>query len=105
MKEIVAVPSLLPHMPTDTLRPGSPNLTDLEKLIETNSREREDLLSRESTLRQELREIISQKTPSNLFEQARDRERQCRADLTRNLEQYDVLIEKWAEEGMKAFHR
>lgn len=80
---------------------ASPDVQDLEDLIQANSDHRQRLLERESVLRSELRSIIQKKGSTAAFEDVRTREREARAELTRNLEQYDVLVEKWAAEGAK----
>ena len=85
----------------ETSPTGSPDLQDFERLIEKNAEERRQLIERDWRLRNELREIVRKKLPNDRFEEVRNCEREARAEITRNLEQYDVLVEKWAAEATK----
>ena len=76
----------------------SPDISDFERLIDQNWNERKRLIDREWELRTELQSIIREGMSSAIFEEIRGRERESQADLSRNLEQYDGLVEKWAEE-------
>jgi hypothetical protein len=76
----------------------SPGIPEIERLIDQNCKERDQLIEQESGLRAELQSIIRKRMPVEDFEELRARERETRAGLSRNLDQYDVLMEKWAEE-------
>lgn len=80
----------------------SPDISEFERLIDQNWNERKRLIDREWELRSELQAIIQQGMPAEHFEEVRTRERGSRSDLARNLDQYDVLVEKWAEEVSRA---
>jgi hypothetical protein len=82
-------------------KPQSPDLPEFERLIDRNWEERKRLLEREWELRRELQSIIRRGMSAEEFEEVRARERESRAELSRNLDQYDVLVEKWAAEAMK----
>jgi hypothetical protein len=79
----------------------SPDMPEFERLIDQNCNERKQLLEREWQLRDELQTIVRQKMSSEKFAEVRARERETRAELSRNLDQYDVLMEKWAAEATK----
>ena len=79
----------------------SPDISEFERLIDQNWNERKRLIDREWELRTQLQSLLTQGTPSK-FEEVRALERVSRADLARNLDQYDVLVEKWAEEVSRA---
>jgi len=76
----------------------SPDISEFERQIDQNWNERKRLIDREWELRTELQSIIRHGMSSATFEEIRARERESRANLSRNLDQYDVLVEKWAEE-------
>jgi hypothetical protein len=74
-------------------------MPEFERLIDENCRERKRLIDREWELRAELQALIRNGTSGDAFEEVRGRERESRAELSRNLDQYDVLMEKWAAES------
>jgi len=79
-------------------RDESPDISEFERLIDQNWNERKRLIDREWELRSELQSMIRPGMSAEEFEDVRGRERESRAELSRNLDQYDVLVEKWAEE-------
>jgi len=79
-------------------RDESPDISEFERLIDQNWNERKRLIDREWELRSELQSIVRKGMSSEKFEEVRGRERESRAGLSQNLDQYDVLVEKWAEE-------
>ena len=79
-------------------RDVSPSMSEMERLIDENGNERKRLIDREWELRSELRSIMRPGMSGECLEEVRGRERASRADLSRNLDEYDVLVEKWAEE-------
>src|SRR4051812_40111325 len=79
----------------------SPDILEFERLIDQNCKERQQLIEKESELRAELQSIIRKRMSVERFEEVRAREREARAELSRNLDQYDVLVEKWAEESSR----
>jgi hypothetical protein len=79
----------------------SPGILELARLIDQNFQERKDLIDKEWQLRTELQMIVQRKMSSQKFEEVRAREREARAALSRNFDQYDVLVEKWAAEASR----
>ena len=79
----------------------SPDISEFERLIDQNWNERRKLIDREWELRAELHTVIQGGTSAEKFEEVRSRERESRAELSRNLDHYDVLVEKWAAEAIK----
>jgi hypothetical protein len=79
----------------------SPDIFELERLVDENWNERKRLIDREWELRTELQSVIRRGMDAAKFEEVRARERESRAALSRNLDQYDDLIENWAERVVK----
>jgi hypothetical protein len=79
----------------------NPDISEFERLIDENWNERRHLIDREWELRGELQSVIHAGVTAEKFEEVRGRERESRAELGRNLDQYDVLVEKWAAEAIK----
>jgi hypothetical protein len=89
----------------DQPSPDSPDISEFERLIDHNCKERKELIDMECQLRAELQTIIQGHASPEKFEDVRGREREARAALSRNLDQYDVLMEKWLEEASRIpFH-
>ena len=74
----------------------SPDISEFERLIEENWNERMRLIDREWELRTEVQTIIRPGMSPSKFEEIRAQERETRASLTRNIDQYDHLVTDWA---------
>ena len=78
-----------------------PNAATLQQRINQNGVERKQLLKAESEMRNEIQSLLCKRKTREQFEVAAARGRAMKADLTRNGDEYECLIEQWAAE---AFH-
>jgi hypothetical protein len=78
-----------------------PDISDFERRLDHNWNERKHLAETEFDLRSEIQSLVQQAASRERFEDARGRERECRAALARNNEAYDTLMEGWAAATFK----
>lgn len=76
-------------------------ISSLVPLLDENWNERKHLSETEFELRTEIQSLLQQGDSPDQLEEARGRERTCRASLSRNNDEYDSLINKWAAEAFK----
>jgi hypothetical protein len=74
---------------------------DFEHRLDENWNERKRLTEVEFELRSEIQLLLQQGNSGDQFQEARVRERECQAKLTRNNGEYDQLIEGWAAAALK----
>ena len=75
---------------------ASPDISSFETLLNDNWNERKRLVEDEFDLRSEVQSLLLTGDSREAFESTRGREKECRAALTRNDEEYHSLIERWA---------
>ena len=78
-----------------------PDAATFQQRIDQNGEERKQLLEAESKLRSEIHSLLCKEQSREQFEVAAARGRAMKADLTRNSDEFECLIEQWAAE---AFH-
>jgi hypothetical protein len=77
---------------------ASPDISSFETLLNDNWNERKRLVEDEFELRSEVQSLLLTGDSREAFATTRSREKECRAALTRNDEEYHSLIERWAAE-------
>jgi len=66
--------------------------------LDDNWNERKHLVEREFQLRSITEELIEKSAPRDEIDNARRQEAECRAALTKNSDQYEVLVTAWIGE-------
>jgi len=79
-----------------------PDISGLEPLLDQNWNERKHLVETEFELRVKVQSLLQRGGSADKVEEARGQERQCRASLARNNDEYDSLINKWSAEAFKS---
>ena len=74
----------------------SPDRNAYDNELDENWNERKRLIEREFELRFKVQEALLKAAPT--FEQIREEERSCKADLARNDQVYESLILRWSGE-------
>ena len=77
------------------------DIATLEPLLDENWNARKHLVETEFDLRGEIQSLLLQGASLAKFEEARGREQACRVALSRNNDEYDSLINKWAAEAFR----
>lgn len=77
------------------------DVSALDSLLNDNWNERKHLAETEFELRHEIQSLLQSGDSLEKFEEAKARERASRVSLTRNNDQYDTLIDKWAASVFK----
>jgi len=80
----------------------SVDISDFERRLDQNWNERKHLAEIEFDLRGEIQSLVLQGASLERFQEARARERECRAALARNNDESDSLIDGWAAVAFKA---
>jgi hypothetical protein len=69
--------------------------------LDDNWNERKHLVELEFQLRSVTEELIEKNAPRDEIDNARHREAECRAALTKNSDQYEVLVTAWMGEASR----
>ena len=89
-------------MPMETAKVESPDISESERLLDQNWNERKRLIEQEWEIRSELQSSLQRNVSPDAFEEIRGRERELRATLARNADEYDAVIERWAAEVLRS---
>jgi hypothetical protein len=73
----------------------NPDISNFERLLDQNWNERKHLVESEFDFRTEIQSLLQRGGSSEIYQDAIGRERECRAALTRNNDEYDALIAGW----------
>ena len=80
----------------------SPDISKFERLLDQNWNERKHLVETAFELRGEIQSLVQQGGSLEQFQDARRRERECTASLSRNDGEYDSAVEALAAETFKS---
>jgi hypothetical protein len=76
----------------------NPDISNFERLLDQNWNERKHLVESEFDCRTEIQSLLQRGGSSEKYQDALGLERECRAALARNNEEYDALVAGWAAE-------
>ena len=85
----------------DKNQDGNKAVSASKPALDDNWNERKHLVEREFELRSITEELIEKNAPRDRIDEARRKEAECRAALSKNSDQYEVLVTAWIGEAAK----